>query len=97
MSSTTQDTPVVRQRADWMRPVDEHILETMRDEGNLTPRAVDDFDVTSQSHASDRLTQLARYGLVEKISRGLYRLTDEGRGFLDETVDAGDLEPSDDS
>jgi Mn-dependent DtxR family transcriptional regulator len=80
-----------------MRPIDERILETMRDEGNLTPRAVADFDVTSQSHASDRLSQLAKYGLVEKISRGLYRLTDEGRAFLDEDLDASTLDPVDDA
>lgn len=80
-----------------MRPVDERILETMRDEGNVTPRALADFDVTSQSHASDRLSELARYGLVERISRGLYRLTDDGEAFLDEELDAADLDPADDS
>ncbi|MFW5949318.1 MAG: type IV toxin-antitoxin system AbiEi family antitoxin domain-containing protein [Halolamina sp.] len=80
-----------------MRPVDERILELMRDEGNCTPRAVQDFGVTSQSHASDRLSELARYGLVERISRGLYRLTDDGRMFLDETVDASELEPDGDA
>jgi len=59
-----------------MRLVDERILETMREEGNLTPRAVAEFDVTSQNHASDRLSKLAKYGLVERISRGLYCLSD---------------------
>lgn len=90
---STSDAPVVRQRADWMRPVDERILELMRDEGNLTPRAVDDFGVTSHGHANDRFSTLAEYGLVEKISRGLYRLTDDGIAFLDEELDASDLEP----
>ncbi|QLH79964.1 winged helix DNA-binding protein [Halosimplex rubrum] len=80
-----------------MRPVDERILETMRDEGNMTPRALADFDVTSQSHGSDRLSTLARAGLVEKISRGLYRLTDEGEAFLNEDLDASTLpDPTDD-
>lgn len=74
-----------------MRPVDERILEAMRDEGNLTPRALDDFDITSQGHASNRLSKLAHYGLVERISRGLYRLTDDGRAFLDEELDASTL------
>lgn len=95
MSFTAKQADVVRQRADWMRPVDERILETMRDEGNLTPRAVSDFEVTSQSHASDRLSELASYGLVERISRGLYRLTDDGEAFLDEDLDAAELEPVD--
>lgn len=76
-----------------MKPVDEYIMETMRDEGNLTPQALADFDVTVPNYASDRLSVLARYGLVEKISRGLYRLTDDGEAFLDEELDAGELNP----
>lgn len=96
MRSTAQGTGVVRQRADWMRPIDERILETMRDEGNMTPRALADFDVTSQSHASDRLSALAESGLVERISRGLYRLTDDGKAFLDEELDAATLPEPDD-
>jgi len=76
-----------------MRPVDERILETMRDEGNMTPQALDEtFDVCAANHASNRLTEMAHYGLVEKLSRGLYRLTDEGEAFLNEELDAGDLE-----
>jgi DNA-binding HxlR family transcriptional regulator len=78
-----------------MRPVDERILETMRDEGNLTPQAVDNLDVTSRSHASVRLSELARAGLVERVAdtEGLYRLTDDGRAFLDEDLDASTLDP----
>lgn len=91
MSVTTDGAGVVRDRAEWMRPIDERILETMRDEGNLTPRAVDDFGVTSKSHASDRLRALSKANLVERISRGLYRLTDDGHAFLDEELDAGTL------
>ena len=85
---------VVRKRADWMRPVDERILETMRDEGNLTPQALDDaFDVTAANHAINRLSVLEEYGLVERISRGLYRITEDGEAFLNEKLDASELEP----
>lgn len=87
----------VRQRADWQNPVDDQILELMRDEGNLTPRAVEDFGVSVSDHAGDRLSILRRYGLVERISRGLYRLTDDGRAYLDEELDASTLEPVDES
>ncbi|MDJ1434725.1 ArsR family transcriptional regulator [Halostagnicola sp. A-GB9-2] len=76
-----------------MRPVDERIMETMRDEGNLTPQAVDNFGVCSRSHASVRLSKLNNYGLVDRIAQGLYRLNENGRAFLDEELDAKELEP----
>lgn len=95
MSAPTDATPVVRQHAEWMRPVDERILETMRDEGNMSPRALDELEVAVANYASDRLSTLAKYGLVDRFVPGLYRLTDEGRAFLDEELDASTLEPSD--
>lgn len=97
MSTTVRDGGVVRERAEWMRPIDEHILETLRDEGNMTPYALEhEFDVTVANYASNRLSKLADYGLVERLGRGLYRLTDDGRAFLDEELDAGALDPSND-
>jgi len=76
-----------------MRPVDEEIMETMRDEGNLTPHALDQtFGVTASNYASNRLSKLADYGLVERLGRGLYRVTDDGRAFLNGNLDASALE-----
>lgn len=97
MSTTTPRCSVARQRAEWMQPLDERILETMRDEGNLTPQALDNLGVTVRSHASVRLSKLRMYGLVEVVAgtQGLYRITDDGVGFLDEEVDAAALEPHD--
>lgn len=85
---------MVRGRADWMKPVDDEILETIRDEGNLTAQALEDFDVTVADYAGKRCKTLAAYGLLEKISRGLYRITDEGHAYLDEELDASTLESS---
>lgn len=96
MSSTVERGDVVRKRADWMSSTDEQILETMRDEGNMTPQALDErFNVTAANYARDRLSEMRRYGLVEKLARGLYRLTDDGRAFLNEDLDASELEPVD--
>ena len=94
MSTTTAHGSVVRQRADWMRPVDERIMEHLRDEGNLTPQALQNLGVCTRSHASMRMSTLARYGLTERVAdvEGLYRLTDEGRAYLDEELDASELE-----
>lgn len=85
----------MRGRAEWMVPVDDQILEAIRDEGNLTPQALAEFDVTVADYAGKRCKELARYGLLEQLSRGLYRLTDDGRAYLDEELDAGDLLPDD--
>lgn len=96
MNCTVDSGDVPRQRADWMTQTDEHILETMREEGNMTPGALDDlFDVTAANYARDRLSLMSRYGLVEKLHRGLYRLTDVGEAFLDEELDASTLDPVD--
>lgn len=96
MSSTIETSVVPRGRADWMRPVDESILEHLRSEGNLTPDAFEKLDVAVANYASNRLTKLRKYGLVEPAVpgvRGLYRISDTGEAFLEEKLDAAELEP----
>ena len=95
MAATLAFQDVRRQRAEWMRPIDDEILETIFDEGNLTPQAVENLGVCSRSHASVRLSKLRRYGLVERVAgtEGLYRLTGEGRSFLEGELDASTLTP----
>ena len=96
MTARTLTDDVPRDPADWMVPIDDRILELIRERGNLNPAAIEKFDITSANHASRRCSQLARYGLLERIAPGLYGLTDEGRAYLDEDLDAGELEPVDD-
>jgi len=82
-----------------MRPIDEVLLETLRDRetgrdrGGLTPKAFEELDVTGQSYASDRLSQLTKHELVGRIGPGLYYITAKGRLWLDEELDATELEP----
>jgi len=95
MSAAHPKSDSMRQEAEWMVPSDDTILELLRDYGNLTPRAVEDFGGPSTGHAQDRLPLLAEYGLAERISRGLYRITDAGEAYLDEELDASTLEPDD--
>lgn len=94
MSTVTETENVVRQPAEWMQPVDDRILEIFREHGNLTPAAVEKFGGPSSSHASRRCKQLARYGLLEQIVTGLYTITEEGAAYLDEGLDASELEPA---
>ncbi|EMA31702.1 hypothetical protein [Halobiforma nitratireducens] len=102
MSAKLRVKREMRQHAEWMRsPTDDRILELIQDEGNMTPRAlsrdgdVSRFDV-SKEYAGDRCRELANYGLLERLDRGLYRLTDEGEAYLEGDLDANELEPVDD-
>jgi hypothetical protein len=86
----------MRQDAEWMVPSDDRILELIREHGNLTPTAIDDLGGPSAGHARNRCPVLAEYGLLERISRGLYGITEDGEAYLDEELDASELEPVDD-
>lgn len=93
MSVATNPADNMRQDADWMVPSDDTILELVREHGNLTPQAIDDLGGPSAGHARNRCPKLADYGLLVRISRGLYGITDEGCAYLDEELDAAELEP----
>lgn len=96
MSITPDRGDRMRKGAEWMKPSDDRILELLRERGNLTPQAVEDFGGPSAGYAQDRLPVLSEYGLARRISRGLYQITDEGRAYLDEELDASTLEPVED-
>lgn len=82
----------MRQRAEWMVPSDDPILELIREHGNLSPKAVEKLGGPSSKHAGVRCRTLARYGLLFRITEGLYGITDEGRAYLDEEFDPSQLE-----
>lgn len=85
----------MRQDAEWMAPSDDRILELIREHGNLTPKAIENFGGPSRQYASERCAELAEYGLLDRIYRGLYGITDEGLAYLDEELDASTLEAED--
>jgi predicted transcriptional regulator len=79
-----------------MVPSDDRILELIREHGNLTPSAIEAFGGPVRQHASTRARKLAEYGLLEQVYRGLYGITEEGEAYLDEELDASELEPVED-
>lgn len=101
MTAIPLSEDVVRQRAEWMKPKDDTLLEFLRDRGaypgtaGLTPKAFEIFEVTGSSYASDRLSELAKYRLVGRHAPGLYYITDKGEAYLDEELDASELDPVD--
>lgn len=87
----------MRKTADWMAPVDDRILEVIRDEGNMTPLALSREGDTARidvgrKYAGQRCRELARYGLLTKIEKGLFGFTEAAEAYLNEELDASDLE-----
>lgn len=82
----------MRKPAEWMVPTDDRILELIREQGNLTPGAIEALGGPSADHVSRRAKKLAEYGLLEQIHRGLYGITEKGTAYLDEELDAAELE-----
>nr|WP_154326203.1 type IV toxin-antitoxin system AbiEi family antitoxin domain-containing protein [Haloferax litoreum] len=70
-------------------------MELIREHGNLTPQAINELGSPVPDHAS-RCSKLVKFGLLTRISRGLYGITDDGLCYLDEELDASTLEPVDD-
>jgi Mn-dependent DtxR family transcriptional regulator len=76
-----------------MVPADDRILELIREHGNLTPSAIEAKGGPVRQYASERCSSLAKYGLLTQIHCGLYGLTDKGRAYLDEELNAAELDP----
>ena len=82
----------MRHSASWMNLWDERILEIAANDGDGAV-SVTDLDNhalmrCSQSTISRRCKRLAENGLLRRISRGGYLITDEGRAYLREEYDA---------
>lgn len=74
-------------------PTDRLILEELRRGQNLAANVAEAVD-RHQKTVLDRCAQLADYGLVENIGRGVYRITDRGEIAL-EHIDEYDRDRSD--
>jgi len=85
----------MRQRADWMKPVDDRILEFLEDSGAGTPKSISEALDKNNNYIGVRCRKLTDYGLLKKPSRGLYTITDDGSAFLEGELDAGTLEEPD--
>jgi len=102
MSMSHPSGDQMRSSADWMsQPADDRILEVVRDEGNMTPLALSrDGEVPridiGRKWAGERCRKLVKYGLLRKIDRGLFAITDDGEAYLDEELDASELDPVND-
>ena len=94
------DLADVRKPAEWMIAADDRILEIVRVEGNMTPIALSRDGLVGRvdigrKWASNRCNDLTKYGLLKRVGKGLYGITDLGHGYLEAEIDASELEPRD--
>ena len=82
----------MRKRGEWMKPTDDQILEVLGDSGLvLTPTIVAFNAGFDRSHVNKRLSAFVEKGLVRRVERGKYEITDDGLGYLAGDVDASEL------
>jgi len=78
-----RDPSAIRHPRRWMTPMDETILELFHRSGLvLTPAIVASNTGYSREEVNRRLGELTDHGLVERVERGKYRITDVGEAYL---------------
>lgn len=77
-----------------MNPVDERILEYLRDESAGTPKAIAERLDRHNNYIGARCREMASRGLVDRVGRGVYIISDTGKSWLDEELDADELTDS---
>ena len=73
----------IRRPADWMTPMDDAILELFHSSDLVLTPAIIALNIDhSREEVNRRLSALAEHGLVERVERGKYRLTELGERYL---------------
>lgn len=84
----------MRKSAAWMSIWDDRILEVVREKEGSSVGDLHDHQYIriSKSQVSRRCKRLAEHGLLRPLGNGVYMITEKGERYLDEELDAGDLE-----
>jgi len=88
----------MRKSASWMSIWDDRILEYVRDHDGASVGDLGDYEYIriANSSISRRCQKLAEHGLLRPLGNGVYVLTAKGKRYLDEELDADELEESTD-
>ncbi len=71
-------------------PIDDRILEALATSGLVLSPSVIAFNIDkSRSEVNRRLSALVDHGLVARVKRGYYKITEAGEQYL-----AGDIDPA---
>lgn len=84
----------MRYPADWMTPMDDRILEVLNAGLVLSPTIIAYNIDKSREAVGRRLSDLSESGLVRRVERGRYEITDIGQEYLEGEIDAAELEIS---
>ena len=83
MSESVATGLPVGQLADLVNETDRRVLQAMLGGDNHTaPELATRLDA-SREYLNTRLSHLNRFGFVERVARGLYRIDDNGRALAD--------------
>jgi len=90
-----RETHTMRQPGNWMQlPSDERILEVLYSSDLvLSPAVIEKNIDKSREQINRRLSVLVEYGLVTRVDRGYYEISDRGVEYLSGDLDADDLDP----
>lgn len=79
----------MREPAPWMQmPIDDRILEALATSGMVLSPSVIAFNIDkSRSEVNRRLSELVDHGLVDRVKRGYYEITEAGEQYLDGNID----------
>ncbi len=89
----------MRKSGSWMTIWDDRILEYIEEEESGSPAELKDsgYIRVSKSHISRRLRRLAEYGMLQHLGNGVYVITEQGEAYLNEELDADEIEGPDDN
>ncbi|WP_174789844.1 MULTISPECIES: MarR family transcriptional regulator [Haloarcula] len=75
---------------DWLTEMDKEIINVLGTNLTLTPSIIAENIDRSREGVGNRLNSLQAGGLVRKVDRGKYEITEEGLKYMTEWVDVDD-------
>ncbi|MDF9748142.1 winged-helix domain-containing protein [Natrinema salsiterrestre] len=92
------DPSRVRQQTEWMAPMDDEILSVFYDANLVLTPSIIAFNIGfSQKEVNRRLLELEEHGLIERVKRGKYQLTERGEQYLHGRLHTTASKPNDES
>lgn len=79
-----RDPTTIRKSSEWMVPMDDRILELFHTSQLVLTPALIAYNIEySREEVNRRLSALEKHGLVERVERGKYRITELGGKYLE--------------